>query len=116
MDVASLSTVTDCYVICTAASTRQMAAIQEAVDESLRRNGQHVWHVEGTAALATPSAVGSKKSGRDREALPPGEAPLWLLMDCGDVVIHVFNPPARAFYQLEHLWGDAPRIPLTPSA
>ena len=110
MEVASLSPVTDCYVICTALSSPQMGAIQEAIDEELRRHGQHVWHVEGSPKPASPAS--SKKSGRDRDLPPPGEQPLWVLMDCGDVVVHIFNPPARAFYQLEHLWGDAPRVPL----
>jgi ribosomal silencing factor RsfS len=35
----------------------------------------------------------------------------WLLMDCGDLVIHLFDRPARDFYRLEDLWADAPRLP-----
>ena len=39
----------------------------------------------------------------------------WVLLDCGSVIVHLFTPSAREFYQLEHLWGDAPRIPLDPT-
>ena len=108
MDVRRLSSVTDFFVICTAMSPPQTRAIREAVEEELRRDRQRVWHVEGSAAAASSagSFSGSGEAGVGTEGLS------WMLMDCGDVVVHVLNPPARLFYQLERLWGDAPQIPL----
>ncbi len=107
MDVRRLSSVTDYYVICTAASRPQLRAMTEHIDESLRKIGSRVLHIEG---LDTPNA---RRARRAKAAVTPSDGGLaWVLMDCGDVVVHVFNPPAREFYQLERLWGDAPRVPL----
>ena len=95
LDLRTLSTVTDFFVVCTTGSAPQAAAIQEHVEAILRHQGCPVGHIEGASAPA----------GRPEE-------PHWLLMDCGDVVIHVFDHPARTFYRLEHLWADAPQLPL----
>ena len=85
-----------------------MTAIREAVEEALRREGQRVWHVEGSASSGGRSA---DRSGGQRSASSDVSEPLaWLLIDCGDVVVHVFNPSAREFYQLERLWADAPHL------
>jgi ribosome-associated protein len=93
LDLRQLSSVTDYFVIGTAMTRRQMAAITEHIEEELARSGGSVWHVEGL------------------EDAPPAreEESAWVLMDCGDVVIHLFSPAARALYQLERLWADAPR-------
>jgi len=99
----ALSTVTDYFVIGTAASHRQVSAIVDHVTERLAQDGQRVWHVEGVPS----SAVASLSN-------PAGPEIAWALMDCGDVVVHVFSPPARALYQLEHFWADAPRVGLDP--
>ena len=93
----------DFFVIGTAQTGRQIAAMTEETEHTLKRVGQRVWHTEGLASFSAA-----------RQESPDGA--MWVLMDCGDVVLHVFTPPARAFYQLERLWGDAPRIPVTPSA
>ena len=63
----------------------QVKAIAENVVEELKKEGHRVEHVEGLTG------------GR------------WVLLDYIDFVVHVFHPQARAFYQLENLWGDAPR-------
>ena len=99
LDVRQVSSVADYFVIGTAHSTPQLAAVVEAIEQALAQHGHRVWHVEGLAS-----------SNRHHEARVNGFA--WALIDCGDVVIHLFNPPARTFYHLERLWADAPRIPL----
>ncbi|MBI3088519.1 MAG: ribosome silencing factor [Candidatus Omnitrophica bacterium] len=102
MDLRSLSSVSDFFVLATAASRRQLRAIVEDIDGALRREGRRVRHVEGLDAAAA-----------GRAAHEPS-AFAWVLMDCGSLVVHLFTPPAREFYQLERLWGDAPQVPLDP--
>lgn len=106
MDVRAHSSVADFFLLATAGSARQIAAIVEWIDRELRRRGGRVLHVEG---LSEP------RRGKHRAALTEragADGVSWVLMDCGDLVVHLFNPPARDFYQLERLWADAPRIPV----
>lgn len=78
---------TDYFLICSAGNQRQIEAIGEAVQDSLRTGGGvRPLHIEG------------KRGGH------------WLLLDYGDFVVHVFDPETRAFYDLERLWSDAPDI------
>ena len=100
LDLRELSTVTDYFVICTAESPPQMTAVAEEVERAFAARASPIWHTEGTIPRSA-----------DREA--PRE-PHWVLMDCGDVVIHIFDPAARALYRLEEMWGDAPRVSLPP--
>ena len=81
-----------------------MSAIRDAVEEALRREGQRVWHVEGGGRPA------ERPSGKRSSSSDASGSLAWLLIDCGDVVVHVLNPPAREFYQLERLWADAPHL------
>ncbi len=109
IDMRALSTVTDFFIVASASTTRQIAAITEWIDHELARCGGSVLHIEG---LGQPAFA-----KRRTTATPPGlsasgfDGLSWVLMDCGDLVVHVFNPPAREFYQLERLWADAPRLP-----
>ena len=80
---------TDYFVICAGESTRQVKAIADAVWEGAEAHGIPVRHIEGY-----------------HEAQ-------WVLVDCGDAVVHVFIPPLRQLYDLEHLWGDMPHLPLS---
>lgn len=89
IDVAELLVVTDYFVICTGNTDIQVKAIADEVEERLR--------VEG----------GIKPIGR--EGLPEAK---WVLLDFGDLVIHVFQPDERDFYRLEKLWSDAGRLEL----
>jgi ribosome-associated protein len=82
MDLRTLTSVADFFVVCSADSETQMKAIAEAVDEGMEREGVQAWHRE----------IGSAQ---------------WVLLDYVDVVLHVFHKNARAFYSLEKLWGDA---------
>lgn len=100
IDLRSLSTVTDFFVICTAESGRQIDALRRHVEAALAQQGLTLWHAEGTV---------SPRAGREE---PPLQ---WVLLDCGDVVVHLFDERARAFYRLEDLWADAPRVPLPPA-
>lgn len=74
---------TDFFVICSCDSDTQVRAVSGAIQEGLKEAGVGVYHREG-------ESVGQ-----------------WVLIDCVDVVIHVFHRVAREYYTLERLWGDA---------
>ena len=99
MDLRALSSVTDFFVVCTAGSARQLDALTDHIEGTLARYGCAVGHTEG--ADAPVEAAGSF-----------GRQPQWVLMDCGEIVVHLLDPYARSFYRLEDLWADAPRIAL----
>jgi ribosome-associated protein len=88
LDLHKAGAFTDYFVICTGASSRQVHAIADAVEQSLKAAGTRPSHVEGY--------------GRAE----------WILLDYFDFVVHVFSPAARQFYGLERLWGNATRIEL----
>ena len=88
LDLAALSGIADYFLLCTGTSTTHVATIAEGVEAALKAAGHRALHREGVAA-----------SG-------------WVLLDYGDVVIHVFLPETRAFYALDRLWGDAPELPI----
>ena len=85
LDLRGISSATDYFVIASGRSDVQVKAIAEHVVEALREEDVRAGHVEGLTG------------GR------------WVLLDFIDFVVHVFHPQARSFYQLENLWGDAPR-------
>ena len=80
-----VSGVCDYFVIASGASTTQVRAIADHISKKLKESGERLWHIEG-----------------QREAL-------WILLDYGDVVAHVFLEETRRFYDLERLWDDAPQ-------
>ncbi len=83
LDLQGLTTLTDYFVICSATSTRQLDALEWGVRERLK-------HMEGGAVL--PQGVeGTPDSG-------------WILLDYGDVVVHLFSEAMRRYYDLEDLW------------
>jgi ribosome-associated protein len=84
----SITSFTDYFLICSGKSDRQVQAIAQAIEEELKKEGIRPLGQEG------------KAEGR------------WILMDYEDVVVHIFLEPVRAFYDLEGLWIDAPRIEL----
>ena len=85
LDLRGISTATDYFVVASGTSDVQVKAIADHVVEELKKAGTRASHVEGL------------QGGR------------WVLLDYIDFVVHVFHPEARMFYQLENLWGDAPR-------
>jgi len=88
LDIKEISSITDYFLIVTGNTTIQTKAIAEHLDEKLGEIGIPVLRIEGL-----------------REAS-------WVLIDCGDLVIHIMTPEARAFYSLERLWGDAKEVNL----
>ncbi len=86
----------DYFVIATGTSDRQANAIAGAVEEGLNKEGVEVNFSSNSKSLG--AAQYSQENGA------------WILMDMGDVVVHVFEPQAREFYALEHLWQDAPKV------
>ena len=86
LDLRKMNTYADFLVLMTAASDRQATAVADAVDDALRKAGHRPIGLEGTAGGT------------------------WVLIDTGDVVVHVFQQDAREFYDLDRLWADAPRI------
>ncbi len=85
LDLRGISTATDYFVIAGGTSDVQVKAIADHIVDELKKEGVRPEHVEGL------------RGGR------------WVLLDYVDFVVHVFHPQARQFYQLENLWGDAPR-------
>jgi ribosome-associated protein len=83
LDLRPLTIVCDYFLICSARNRPHAKAITEGIEERLKEAGRRPDHIEGLAGLN------------------------WVLMDYGDVVIHVFQPEERAFYDLERLWADA---------
>ncbi len=90
LDLRGLTSVTDFFVICSGDSSPQRRAIRDVIREKTREFGEKVWHVE-----------------EDTE-------PEWILMDYVDIVVHIFDPQRRLYYDLEHLWGDAPTTDVKP--
>ena len=84
--VAPLTTIADYFIICSAESERQVKAIMEGIDSFLAESGESPFSVEGEKTLG------------------------WLIMDYSDVIVHIFKEEVRDFYQLERLWGDAPKL------
>ena len=99
MDLRSLSSITDFFVVCTAGSARQLDALKEHLEAVLAERGCPVWHTEGVSSPAAPGR--SANHGLQ-----------WVLIDCGDIVVHLMDQPTRSFYRLEDLWADAPQIPV----
>ena len=88
LDVGDLLSITDYFVIVSASNTRLVMSIAEAVEDELK----------GEAAIAPLSVEGVGQAN-------------WVLLDYGSFVVHVFLEETRKFYDLERLWGDAPRVP-----
>jgi ribosome-associated protein len=87
-DVSEQLVITDAFLLCSAANDRQVRAIVDAVEDSLREVG------------AKPVRREGERDGR------------WVLIDYTDIVVHVQHEEERAFYALERLWRDCPTIEL----
>ena len=87
LDLREISTFTDFFVICSATSEPQLKAIANEIETRLKRDHQ----IRATAIDGFPASQ-------------------WMVLDYLQVVVHIFHHDKRAFYSLEDLWGDAPRL------
>jgi ribosome-associated protein len=85
LDLRGVLGYTDYFLVCSGNTGRQAKGIQDGILEGLKR--EH--------GLLPRRVEGSGQTG-------------WILIDCLDVVVHIFTPQAREFYRLEQLWGEAP--------
>ena len=86
LDVSRFSSFADFFIICSGKSGRQVQGIADNLENDLKKQGLKPIGTEG------------KREGH------------WVLMDYGDIIIHVFYEPVRYFYDLESLWSEAPRV------
>jgi ribosome-associated protein len=86
LDVRKVSSVTDYIVLCSGTSEPHLKAIADEIGRRLRAAGLRATHHDG---------------------YPQSR---WIVMDYGDVMVHIFHPELREHYDLEHLWGDAKRV------
>ena len=86
LDLRGISPVTDYFVIATGTSGRQMRSVADDIAMFGKSIGQPVW----------------QKAGMDSSQ--------WVLLDFVDVVVHLFDQQARGYYDLELMWGEAPRV------
>jgi ribosome-associated protein len=84
MDLRKITTVTDFFIVCSGSTEVHVKAIADSVVENCKKNGIAVYQVEGYGSLR------------------------WVLIDLVEIVVHIFRPEVRSYYQLERLWGDAP--------
>ncbi len=88
--VEELCSYADYFVVATGRNRRQLRAMAEETEDAMERSHLRKRGVEG---------------------LSGGE---WILLDYGDVIVHLFDPSARAFYQIEEIWADAPTVSWRP--
>jgi ribosome-associated protein len=89
LDLEGSSSFTSYFLICTGTSTRHTQAICDAILEKLKKSGHAPSHVEGYTQAE------------------------WILIDYLNFIVHIFSERARHFYDLERLWKNAPRLPVT---
>ena len=85
LDLRGISQVTQYFVIATGSSDRQMRAVADDICHQASQIGQNIWHVAGK------------------------ESAQWIVLDFVDVVVHIFDHARRRYYDLELIWGEAPR-------
>lgn len=88
LDLHGLTVIADYFVIATGSSPLNIRALVDAVQDAAKNANVKKLRVEGTNEAA------------------------WVLVDLGDIIVHIFDAEHRDFYQLERLWVDAPRLPL----
>lgn len=86
LDIRELTTIADVFVVCSADNPRQLNAVREEIAMKLREQDVDARRVEGVAETG------------------------WILMDYGDVIVHLFTEDQREFYRLEDLWAEATTV------
>jgi len=89
LNISELTTLADYFVICHANSSTQMGAIFDEVEEKLKDEGIYLQN------------AGTQSSSQ------------WMLMDYGDVIVHIFSAESREFYGIENLWQDAENVDIS---
>ena len=82
-DLRKVTTMTDFFIICSGTSDTQVRAIADSVIDGCKKQKIKIYHTDGLQSLT------------------------WVLIDLIDIVVHIFQPETRRYYQLERLWGDA---------
>lgn len=88
LELKDLSSIADYFVICSGDNPAQIKAIAESIDDYFSKKKIFPLGKEGLASAR------------------------WVLLDYGDIIIHIFNDEMRTYYNLEKFWMDAPRVPL----
>jgi ribosome-associated protein len=91
LDLRDVTTFADYFVICSGTNPRQVQAIADEVNLELKRQGERAIAVEGYDSAD------------------------WILIDCGDLLVHVFSETAREYYDLERLWRHATGVEIPPA-
>ncbi|HYK73071.1 MAG TPA: ribosome silencing factor [Pseudoneobacillus sp.] len=86
LNMQGISAITDYFLICHGNSDKQVQAIAKEIKEKAEENGFSIKRIEGF------------------------DEAKWVLVDLGDVVVHIFHKDERRYYNLERLWGDAPTV------
>ena len=86
LDIREVSDFADYFVIMTADSPRQMQDLAQEIGRAIKDSGSTLHHTEGTAAAG------------------------WVLMDAGDVIVHLFGPEEREYYDIEGAWSQAAEV------
>lgn len=89
LNMEGISIIADYFVICHGNSERQVQAIAREIRDAVEEKGIFLKKMEGL------------------------EEARWVLIEVEDIIVHIFHPEERNYYNLEKLWGDAPRVPLT---
>jgi ribosome-associated protein len=90
LDLREIASFTDYFIIVSGTNERQVQAISDEVADTLKKAGEPALRVEGYKTAE------------------------WILLDCGDFVVHIFSDKARKFYDLERLWRESRRVALPP--
>lgn len=86
LDIRNVSVISDYFVIATGANPPQIEAMKDEVDETLGRAGLTLHQIEGNRNSS------------------------WILMDYGEIIVHIFSRDDRLFYNLERIWGDGKEV------
>lgn len=92
IDISNISVLADYFIIANGSNQNQLEAMRDAVDEALYKANVPVKQVEGNRSSS------------------------WILMDFGDIIVHVFSKEDRLFYDLERIWGDGKFIDISDLA
>ncbi|MCH8084487.1 MAG: ribosome silencing factor [Myxococcales bacterium] len=92
LDVREISSFADTFIIATGTSDRHVRAVADSIEAALKAHGEPPLGIEGY------------DEGR------------WVLIDCGDTIVHIFQQEIRDHYDLERLWSDAPALELEAAA